>query len=32
MYICIKSVNSGIQFNCKENNKKHQCFWKTIRS
>ena len=33
--ICVKfslfqNINSGIQFYCKENNKKHEHFWKTI--
>ena len=28
----IENINSGIKCYCKENNKKHQHFWKTIRS
>ena len=27
----IKNINSGLQFYCKESDKKHQHFWKIIR-
>ena len=30
-YFKIENINSGIQFNCKENNKQHQHFWKIIK-
>ena len=30
--LLVEDINSGIQFYCKENNKKHQHFWKITRS
>ena len=32
IHMQIENINSGIQFYCKENNKKRQHFWKIIRS
>ena len=30
--VYFENINSGIHFFCKKNNKKHQRFWKMIRS